>query len=93
MNTALILIDVQQSFVHRPYYQAASAAKFLERTNALATTGVAAYAQIKRAWNAPVIEAIQRTHEHVLETWLDTWYSDEGQQRLRATVARLGKKS
>jgi len=35
MNTALILIDVQQSFVHRPYYQAASAAKFLERTNAL----------------------------------------------------------
>ena len=28
MNTALILIDVQQSFVHRPYYQAASADAF-----------------------------------------------------------------
>ena len=35
MNTALILIDVQQSFVHRPYYQAASADAFLARTNAL----------------------------------------------------------
>jgi nicotinamidase-related amidase len=35
MNTALILIDVQQSFVHRPYYQAASADAFLARANAL----------------------------------------------------------
>jgi len=35
MKTALILIDAQQSFVHRPYYQAASAADFLARTNAL----------------------------------------------------------
>jgi nicotinamidase-related amidase len=35
MNTALILIDVQQSFVHRPYYQSARAAEFLARTNAL----------------------------------------------------------
>jgi nicotinamidase-related amidase len=35
MNTALILIDVQQSFVHRPYYQADAAGAFLARTNAL----------------------------------------------------------
>jgi nicotinamidase-related amidase len=35
MNTALVLIDVQQSFVHRPYYQAARLAPFLDRTNAL----------------------------------------------------------
>ncbi|HMC17296.1 MAG TPA: isochorismatase family protein [Albitalea sp.] len=35
MNTALILIDVQQSFVHRPYYRAAAADAFLARTNAL----------------------------------------------------------
>ena len=35
MKTALILIDVQQSFVHRPYYQAEPAATFLARTNAL----------------------------------------------------------
>jgi nicotinamidase-related amidase len=35
MTTALILIDVQQSFVHRPYFQAEPAAAFLARTNAL----------------------------------------------------------
>jgi nicotinamidase-related amidase len=35
MNTALILIDVQQSFVHRPYFRAEPAAAFLARTNAL----------------------------------------------------------
>ena len=35
MTTALILIDVQQSFVYRPYFQAERAAPFLTRTNAL----------------------------------------------------------
>ena len=35
MNTALILIDVQQSFVHRPYFQAARLAPFLKHANAL----------------------------------------------------------
>ncbi len=35
MKTALILIDVQQSFVHRPYFQSEPAAAFLARSNAL----------------------------------------------------------
>jgi len=35
MNTALILIDVQQSFRHRPYFQSEAVAPFLARTNAL----------------------------------------------------------
>jgi nicotinamidase-related amidase len=35
MNTALILIDVQQSFVHRPYWQGEHAQAFLQRCNAL----------------------------------------------------------
>jgi nicotinamidase-related amidase len=34
-HTALLLIDVQQSFVHRPYWSAADVPAFLERTNAL----------------------------------------------------------
>ena len=33
--TALLLIDVQQSFVHRPYWSAADVPVFLERTNTL----------------------------------------------------------
>ncbi len=35
MNTALLLIDVQESFRHRPYWSASEAVPFLERTNAL----------------------------------------------------------
>lgn len=35
MQTALILIDVQQSFMARPYWRDADAAVFLERTNTL----------------------------------------------------------
>jgi enoyl-CoA hydratase len=65
----------------------------LERIRALASTGVAAFAQIKRAWVRPIVDAIESTDSHVAEAWLDTWYSDEAQLRLRATVARLSKKS
>jgi nicotinamidase-related amidase len=35
MHTALLLIDVQQSFVHRPYWSAADVPAFLDKTNAL----------------------------------------------------------
>ena len=35
MNTALLLIDIQESFRHRPYFRAESLAPFLARTNAL----------------------------------------------------------
>lgn len=64
----------------------------LERVAALTSAGAAAYAQIKTAWTRPLVETIQRTSEAVLEGWLDTWFSDEGQQRLRSVVARLAKK-
>jgi nicotinamidase-related amidase len=40
-NTALLLIDVQQSFVHRPYWSTADVPAFLERTNALVASAVA----------------------------------------------------
>ena len=35
MKTALLLIDVQESFRQRPYYQADACMSFLDRTNAL----------------------------------------------------------
>jgi nicotinamidase-related amidase len=40
-NTALLLIDVQQSFVHRPYWSAADVPAFLDKTNALVAGAVA----------------------------------------------------
>lgn len=36
-NTALLLIDVQQSFVHRPYWSVADVPTFLDKTNTLIT--------------------------------------------------------
>ena len=64
----------------------------MERVANLTRAGAAAYAQIKDAWTRPILEAIDHTHERALETWLDTWFSDEGQERLTAAVARLAKK-
>jgi nicotinamidase-related amidase len=39
--TALLLIDVQQSFVHRPYWSAADVPAFLDKTNALVAGAMA----------------------------------------------------
>jgi enoyl-CoA hydratase len=56
---------------------------------ALAAPGAAAVAQIKRALRAPIAEVITRTADWEVEAWLDTWFSTEAQQRLRAAVAKL----
>jgi nicotinamidase-related amidase len=40
-NTALLLIDVQHSFVHRPYWSVADVPAFLDRTNALVAGAIA----------------------------------------------------
>lgn len=60
-------------------------------TNAriLSAVGERAVRQIKRALRAPVIDAISARHATETEAWLDTWFSDEAQQRLRAAVARI----
>ncbi len=61
------------------------------RAGTLAALPAMATAQVKRALRAPVIEAIQRTRAVETERWLDTWFSDEGQVRLRAAVAKIKK--
>lgn len=67
-------------------------ARVTARAAALAAAAPAAYAQIKRALLRPAIEAIDRVDAAETEAWLDTWFSDEGQRRMRATVARITRK-
>ena len=67
-------------------------ARVIERTSALATSAPAAYAQIKRALLRPAIEAIDRVDATETEAWLDTWFSPEGQRRMRSAVARITKR-
>jgi enoyl-CoA hydratase/carnithine racemase len=67
-------------------------ARVIERATALATAAPAAYAQIKRALLRPTLEAIDRVDAAETEAWLDTWFSPEGQRRMRATVARITKR-
>jgi enoyl-CoA hydratase len=66
-------------------------ARACERAHELAGVPRAAYAQVKLGWRRPTIEAIERTDQVVAEQWLDTWFSDEAQMRLRAIVERLRK--
>lgn len=66
--------------------------RVLERAAALASSDRTAYAQIKRAMLRPALEAIARVDAAETEAWLDTWFSAEGQRRMRAVVARITKK-
>jgi enoyl-CoA hydratase len=64
-----------------------------QRARELAGAPRAAYAQVKLGWRRPAIEAIERTDDALAESWLDTWFSDEAQVRLRAVVERLRKRA
>lgn len=56
----------------------------------LAAPPTVAVAQVKRALRAPILEAVARTAAAETERWLDSWFSDGAQARLRAAVAALG---
>ena len=77
--------------VHELAPEASLLARALERARALAGPPATAVAQVKRALRTPILEAIQRTADLETEAWLDTWFSDEAQARLRAVVERLRK--
>jgi enoyl-CoA hydratase len=64
----------------------------LRRARAMAAAAGPAFAQVKRALRAPVTERAAARDRAEVAAWLDTWFSDDGQARLRATVARLGSK-
>jgi hypothetical protein len=67
-------------------------ARACERARELAALPTAAYAQVKLGWRRPTIEAIARTSDAVAEQWLDTWFSDAAQVRLRGIVEQLRAK-
>jgi enoyl-CoA hydratase len=51
-----------------------------------------AYAQIKRALLAPLLQMWDRKHETERDAWLDTWFSEYARKTLRAAVDRISKK-
>lgn len=65
------------------------AARAEAKARALAAPPALGLAQIKRSLRAPILDAIARTEAAETERWLDTWFSEAGQERLRAAVARL----
>lgn len=65
----------------------------IERARELAAIPAAAYAQVKLGWRGPALELVARDGDDVRERWLDTWFSTDAQQRLRATVDRLRARS
>jgi enoyl-CoA hydratase len=67
------------------------AARAEARARALASPAPAAVAQVKRALRAPILDAIERTAEAETERWLDSWFSEDAQVRLRMAVASLGR--
>jgi enoyl-CoA hydratase len=77
--------------VHEVVSEEELAARAEAKARALAAPAPAAVAQVKRALRAPILDAIERTAEAETERWLDSWFSEEAQVRLRMAVASLGR--
>ncbi|MFG6446840.1 isochorismatase family protein [Roseateles sp. BYS180W] len=58
MNTALLLIDVQESFRHRPYWNEAELPAFLDRCNALVAGAQAAGIPVVRVLHSDGPESV-----------------------------------
>jgi enoyl-CoA hydratase len=71
---------------------AALMARSVARATALASAAPLAYAQVKRALLRPTLAALAAHDTSEREAWLDTWYGEEAQRRLRAAVAKLGQR-
>ena len=62
----------------------------IARARTLGAIPPAAFATTKESIRRPVLEAIDRYAESDADRWLDTWFSADAQERLRAAVAKLG---
>jgi len=76
--------------VHEVVSAAELAARAHAKASALADLPAAGTAQVKRVLRAPVLDAIMRTSAVETERWLDSWFAEAGQQRIRAAAAKLG---
>jgi enoyl-CoA hydratase len=61
------------------------------KARALAAPPAMALAQIKRSLRAPILDAIARVEDAETERWLDSWFSEAAQVRLRMAVKSLGR--
>jgi nicotinamidase-related amidase len=64
MHTALLLIDVQQSFVHRPYWRSAEARSFLDQANALVVGCVAQGVPVVRIFHVDPPDSADNIFAH-----------------------------
>jgi enoyl-CoA hydratase/carnithine racemase len=64
----------------------------IERANVLAALPPAGFAQVKRAWRRPAIEAMEQGSDPERDGWLDSWFSSETQARIAEVVANLSRR-
>jgi enoyl-CoA hydratase len=64
----------------------------LGKARSMSKLAGSAFRQIKKAYRAPAVAAVRAASTDV-ESWTSTWFSEGGQQLLRAAVDRLKKKA
>jgi enoyl-CoA hydratase len=84
---------LELGLVHRVVPQGELLDRAVARARELGAQAPLAFAQVKRQLRAPAgFAARQARAQGASATWLDTWFSEEGQKRLRAAVEKLGRK-
>lgn len=92
MKSCLLVIDVQESFRHRPYFSEAALPAYLAAQNALIAGCVAAGVPVVRVLHSDGPEAaatfIKHRHSALVGTGLDVWLTQQGIGRLLVSGIR-----
>ncbi len=75
--------------VHEVVPEARLLERAMEKARELAALPASAVRQVKASLRSHVSGVVHRASADDTRGWVQTWFSDEGQQRLRAAVARL----
>jgi len=57
----------------------------------LGSGGAQAIRQVKRGLQSPVVDALELVEVEETEAWLDTWFSEDAQKRLRDVLSKMKK--
>lgn len=83
---------LQLGLVHEVVAPEALEARAIAKARELAALPASAFRQVKAALRRPAIAAARADGGREADSWVTTWFSEGGQERIRAAVERLARR-
>ena len=77
--------------IHNVVSPDALESRAVAKAQELANLPAAGYVHVKRTLQRPILNAIETDAETAIDGWLDTWFSNDAQTKIKAAVQRLSR--